>query len=402
MQALFYVGLIFVLGAITEWLSPKLHIPRVVGYLILGLIIGPEVFAIIPKEFVENSSSIIDLALSVISVLVGATLKISSLKKHAKEVLNITIFQSLGTFIIVSLGFICVGGMFNLNTQEVFLLAIFLGAIASATDTAAPIAIVHETKAKGEFTSTFLAIIAVDDAISLMVFSLALTIGITLTQNGIFQTANIYEALFLIIFSSLLGIITATINNLLEKLLAKHKGMETIATIGLVFITYALSQHWELEPLLSAMVMGIVMTNSSNEFDLVHEEIDAHLIEIIFMLFFVLSAMHLNFHSITSIFWAIALYVLFRLLGKFIGSYIGASISHSSNEVKKYMGFALIPQAGVAIGLALALQEEPAFKNIADIVLNIVIATTLIHELIGPILTKYILQKVGEVPSTSC
>lgn len=398
MQILFYLGLIFVLGAVTQWLSPKLRIPHVVGYLILGLIIGPQILCIIPQEFVDNSSSIIDLALSIISVLVGATLKISSIKKHAKELINITILQSTVTFVIVSIGFISIGTLFDLDTRDIVILALFLGAIASATDTAAPMAIVHETKAKGKFTSTFLAIIAFDDAISIIIFSLALSIGITLAQNTSFEIANISEALLLILLSCLLGVFTAMINTVLEKLFKHHKGMETISTIGLVFITYSLSQHWELEPLLSAMMMGIVMTNSSPEFDLVHEEIDAHLVEIIFMLFFVISAMHLKFDALSSIFWAIILFVVFRVIGKVFGSYIGASISHSSSNIKKYMGFALLPQAGVAIGLALSLQEEAAFANIANITLNITIATTLIHELIGPIVIKYILDKVGESP----
>ena len=106
MDILFYLGLILVLGAFTEWLSPRLHIPKVVGYLILGLIIGPEVLGLIPEEFVQNSHIITELALSIIALLVGATLKFSTIKSHAKEIIYITIFQSIGTFIVVVIGFI--------------------------------------------------------------------------------------------------------------------------------------------------------------------------------------------------------------------------------------------------------------------------------------------------------
>jgi len=336
------------------------------------------------------------LALSIIAVLVGSTLKYSNLKKHAKEVVYITFSQAIITFLVVAIGFIFICNYLSLSSQETILIALFLGAIASATDSAAPMAVVHELKAKGKFTSTFLAIVAADDAISLIIFSLALTIGITLTGSELFNYNHITDAFMLIFLSSLIGVATALTNTTLEKVLKNHKGMETVTTLGLVFITYSLSQHFELEPLLSAMVMGIVMTNSSPDFDLVHEEIDGHLVEIIFMLFFIISAMHLKIDTISSMLPIIILFVLLRLFGKVFGSYLGASLSHSDNNIKKYMGFALIPQAGVAIGLALSLQEKAEFTSIADMVLNIVIATTLIHELIGPISTKYILEKVCE------
>ena len=396
METLFYLGVIFVLGALIEWLSPKLYLPRVVGYLLLGLIIGPEVLGFIPHEFVENSYIITDLALAIIAVLVGATLKTSALNEHGKEVVYITIFQSLGTFITVTLGFMLVGDMLNFQTQEILFIALVLGAIATATDTAAPLAIVHELRAKGNFTSTLLAVVAADDAMSLIVFSFALTIGITLTVSETYQFSNLLDALILIAFSGVVGVVAAFINSGLEKLFSHHKGMETISTLGLIFIVYSLSEYWKLEPLLSAMIMGIVMTNISPDFDLVEEEIDNHLAEIIFMLFFIISAMHLKFSAVFAFPIAIELYIVFRVFGKIVGSYIGASMSHSSIIVKKYMGLALLPQAGVAIGLALSLQNKDGFEVIAPLILNIVIATTFIHELVGPLMTEYAIKKSNE------
>ena len=395
MDTLFYLGLIFVLGAFTEWFCPKLHIPRVVGFLILGLIIGPEILGFIPYEFVQNSNIIIELSLSIIAVLIGATLKVSVLKGHAKEVTYITIFQSITTFIVVVSGFIVLD-LFTLSNQQSILVALFLGSIATATAPAAPIAIVHELHARGDFTSTFLAVVAADDAISLIMFTLALTIGVTLVGSGAFEWMNILDAIVLIVLSSLVGIVAALCNTLLDKLLVHHKGMETIATLGLLFMAYSLSEFWGLEPLFSAMVMGIVMTNCSPDFDLVEREIDDHLVEVIFMVFFVLSAMYLNFSALSSLPFVIGAYVLLRLFGKIFGSYMGAVVSNSNDNIKKYLGFALMPQAGVAVGLALSLQKNPAFESIAPLILNIVISTTFIHELIGPIVTKWVIVKVGE------
>jgi len=396
MENLFYLGLIFVLGATSQWLSPKLHIPRVVGYLLLGLLIGPEVLGLIPREFVDNSYIITDLALSIIAVLVGATLRVSSLRGRGKEIIYITLFQSIGTFVCVALGFILLADFLAFPKDQVLLISLLLAGIATATAPATPLAIVRELGAKGKFTSTFLAIVATDDAIALMMFALALAIGTAVLNTGVFGWDSVVEALLLIILSSSLGVIAALINTAFEKLLVKSKSMETIATLGLIFIVYSLSEHWKLEPLLSAMVMGVVMVNTSASFDLVEKEIDNHLAEGIFMLFFILSAMHLHFNGMFAFPLVIELYIGLRFFGKVAGSYLGAVVAHSGDTVKKYMGIALIPQAGVAIGLALSLHQQAGCEEIASIILNIIITTTLIHELVGPFLIKYALKKSGE------
>jgi len=401
METLFYLGLIFVLGAISNWLSPLLHIPRVVGYLLLGLMIGPELLGLIPREFVEGSYIITDLALSIIAVLVGATLRMSRLNGRAKEIVYITLFQSIATFVFVAIGFSLLGGMLGFPSGQVVLMGFLLAGIATATAPATPLAIVRELKAEGRFTSIFLAIVATDDAIALIMFALALALGTTMLENEVFGWLSVLDALLLIVLSSVLGIVAALINTVLEKMLTQQKGMETIVTLGLIFVVYSLSEHWKLEPLLSAMVMGTVMVNTSSGFDIVEEEIDHHLAEIIFMLFFILSAMHLHLSAVFSFPLAIGLYILLRFFGKVGGSYFGALVSGSNDIVKKYMGFALLPQAGVAIGLALSLQKYEGLEVIAPIILNLIITTTLIHELVGPFLIKYALKKSGETRKDS-
>jgi len=396
MEMLFNIGIIFVLGSIVGWISPRIGVPRVVGYLLLGLIIGPELLNIIPLEFVKHSHLIIDISLSIIAVLVGATLKLSSLDGHGKEVIYITFYQAFGTFIVVAVGFIMVGGIFPFESMQVVLISLLLAGIATATAPATPLAIVHELHAKGIFTSTFLAIVALDDVISLMIFTIALTIGTSLVGSGMLEWANIIDAVIILSLSSLLGIIAGLTNTLLERVFVSSKTMETIATLGLIFLVYSMSEFHSLEPLLSAMVMGIVMANTSHHFDLIQDEIDKHLANIIFMLFFIISAMYLNISSLVSIPVIIVLYTLLRLIGKMSGSYVGAVVCKSSNTVKKYMGIALFPQAGVAIGLALSIQNHPELQDIAPFILNIIIATTFIHELLGPFMTKYALLKSGE------
>ncbi len=213
---------------------------------------------------------------------------------------------------------------------------------------------------------------------------------------GDINAAVLLETVKVLFFSTLVGIVGAGAATLLEKLFSHHKGMETISTLGVVFVVYSLNGAWDLEPLFSALVMGIVLANISKDFDLVEEEIDNHLEEIIFMLFFILSAMHLKIGAIASVSSVIFAYVLFRLIGKVTGVYLGAKLAGADKNIQHYLGLALFPQAGLAIGLALSLQNEAGFETVASFILNVVIATTIIHELIGPILTRYVLKRSKE------
>lgn len=396
MDALYYLGIILLLGAFMEWIAPKIKIPKVVAYLLLGLLIGPEVLGLIPSSFVISSQVISDLALAIIAVLVGATLKLSLLKKHLKEVFFITFFQSLGTFFVVAIGLYLFGTHTGVQNQQLLVAAVILAGIATATDTAAPLALVQERKAKGPFTASFLAIIAIDDAVSMLMFIFSVSFASLFLQHATLDALLFAEAFFEIIISILLGVVAAFFNTFLEKLFKHHKGMETIATLGIIFILFSLSQRWGLEPLLSAMSMGVVVSNLSKEFDLIEEEIDNHLAEIIFMLFFILSAMHMKLSTLLALPIAIEVYVVLRTFGKVFGAYLGASLAKSTPVVKKYMGIALLPQAGVAIGLALSLQNYKEFEDIAPMILNIVITTTFLHEFFGPIFTNYALTKSGE------
>ncbi|MGC9351894.1 MAG: cation:proton antiporter [Sulfurovum sp.] len=392
MQTLLYIGIIFLLGAVMQWASPRVGLPKVVGYLLLGVLIGPELLGVIPLSFVEGSHVVIDLALSLIAVLVGANLKYQRVKGLGKQILTITLFEGLFAFIAVSIGFYLFFGAGGDSPE----LSILLGGLAAATAPAATIAITHELRAKGKFTSTLLGVVALDDALALILFTFSVILGGVFLNGGDPSMGYLWDAVWVILLSALIGGVGAVISVLIDKLFEHHKGMETISTLGMVFIVYALSAQWELEPLFSALVMGAVMANISDDFDLVEEEIDNHLEEIIFMLFFILSAMHLDLSAVMTMPLVVIFYVLFRLMGKVCGVWVGAGLSGADKEVKKYLGIGLMPQAGVAIGLALSLQNEPDFAAIAPTLLHVVIATTVIHEFLGPIVTRYVLQKSGE------
>jgi Kef-type K+ transport system membrane component KefB len=396
MHTLFYLGIIFVLGALVEWLSPKLGLPKVVGYLVLGLIIGPEILGLIPESFVENSHFVIDLALSLIAVMIGGNLKYSVIKEIGKQVGLITLFEASSAFLLVSIGFYLLSGFLDFPSDHALVIPVLFGGLAAATAPAATMAVVHELKAKGKFTMTLLGVVALDDAMALILFAFAVTVGGSVIGAGDLNLLALADTLKTIFYSTLVGIGGAVVSTLLDKLFTQHKGMETISTLGMVFIVYSLNGAWGLEPLFSALVMGIVLANISKDFDLIEEEIDNHLEEIIFMLFFILSAMQLKIDMLASIPSVLFAYIVLRLIGKTTGAYIGAKLSGADKNVQRYLGLGLFPQAGLAIGLALSLQDEAGFETVAPYILNIIIATTIIHELIGPVLTKYVLKRSKE------
>ena len=395
MQTLFFVGLIMVLGSFMKAVSQKAKILNVVGYLILGIIIGPEALNIIPQHFIENSHVITDLSLSLISVLVGANLKYNVIKEVWKQIAIISIFEAIFTFIFISISFYLLFDFldFKLKDEYRLIIAILFGGLASATAPATILAIIHELKIKNSFSSFLLGVVAMDNALALILFSFIIIVAGTIINSGGCSYITFLMIIPTVILTILVGVGGAIISEIIDRIFKDNSSIKTTSTLGMIFLVFALSKHWGLEPLLSSLVMGIVMSNLSKEFYLVKEEFDYHLKDIIFLLFFTISAMHLNIHFLTTMPIVIIVYVIFRILGKVIGVRVGAKISGTNGIIKRYLGIALFPQAGIAIGLALSLQNEAGFETIAPIILNVIIATTMIHEFIGPLLTKFVLKK---------
>jgi Kef-type K+ transport system membrane component KefB len=387
-----------------KWLCQKIKLLNVVGYLMLGLIIGPEVLGIIDYNFIKESYIITDMSLALISVLVGANLKYSMIKEFWKQIAFVSIFEALFTFFFISISFYLLFDFLGLDFSgdQKLTISLIFGGLATATAPATVLAIIHELKAKGKFSSFLLGVVAFDNAIALILFSFVTIFTSTLVGNVEFSFIKLLGVIPIITYSIVLGVIGAMISELIDKVFKKNNSVKTTSTIGMIFIVYSVSSQFELEPLLASLVMGVVMTNISSEFHLVKEEFDHHLKDIIFMLFFAISAMHLNLSFLVSMPFIIIIYVLFRIIGKVSGVWVGGKLTGADKNIRKYLGIALFPQAGIAIGLALSLQTDPGFESIAPIVLNVIIATTMVHEFVGPLLTKFVLHKSGECNGDDC
>jgi len=399
MSALFYIGLIFVLGAFAKWVGYKFKTLNVVGYLVLGFVIGPKVLNFIPQTFVDESGLVINLSLSLISVLIGANLKYEVLRSVWKQVAVISISEAVLTFVLIGAVLYAMFAYFDFGLSAHYRLAVSLlfGALASATAPATILAVIHETKAKGQSSAFLLGVVATDNAITLVLFSFVLiSAGAALEVSA--NTVGEYLRIVPILLSTVLvGASGAVISVWIDRVFKNRRSIKTTSTLGMIFIVYSLSEYLGLEPLLASLVMGVVMSNlSPKNFFLVRREFDHHLKEIIFMLFFTLSAMHLDIGFVASMPLVVLIYILFRFIGKVTGVWFGGRISGAPYPVQRYLGLALFPQAGIAIGLALSLEHEAGFGIMAPIMLNVIIATTMVHEMLGPLLTKRALEKISE------
>ncbi|WP_292660263.1 cation:proton antiporter [Nitratifractor sp.] len=399
MQELFYVGLIFVLGAFMKWVSYKFKLLNVVGYLILGFIIGPHMLDIVPQSFIDNSHIIIDISLSLIAVLVGANLKYEVLWSVWKQIAVISVFEALFTFVLMGSVLYSMFHLFDFGLSTHYRLAVSLlfGALASATAPATILAVIHELKVKSRFSAFLLGVVAADNAITLVLFSFVLIVaGVSMetTTHALDQYVRVIPTIF---FTVIVGAVGAAISEGIDRIFRNYRSIKTTSTLGMIFIVYSVSDYFGLEPLLASLAMGVVLSNiSTRDFYLVKREFDFHLKDIIFMLFFTLSAMHLDIRFVLSMPMVVFTYIIVRFIGKVSGVWIGGWVSHSSDAVRKYLGLALFPQAGIAIGLALSLQEQAGFGIMAPLMLNVIIATTMVHELLGPFLTKYALERSGK------
>lgn len=379
-QFLIALGGILLLGLVTSTIGRRAFLPRVTLLLIFGVIIGENFLDIIPSIFSDRFEIIADMALLMVGFLLGGKLTISSLRKTGDQILWISISAAIVTTMIVSLGLIAIG-----VSNEI---AILLGCIASATAPAAVLDVVTESNYKGPFSDLLLSIVALDDAWALMLFGIGLSIVTAINGHG--------EAV-LPVFSIIKEIGGAVILGILIGLPAAYltgrvKPGQPILTeaLGIVFIAGGLAMMFDVSFLLASMVMGAVIANFAK-----HHEYPFHVIEDIewpfMVIFFVLAGASIELNAMKEIGLIGIAYILCRALGKYLGAMLGAHYSKASKETKRWMGVALLPQAGVAIGMALVASKH--FPEYRQVLLSVIISSTIFFEIIGPVFSRLAIQR---------
>ena len=381
-----YLALMILSGMFFGRMAKHVGLPNVTGYLVGGLILGPSVLGIVPAEVLAGFDLISEIALGFIAFTIGNEFKISYFKRVGKAPLVIAFFEALVAVIFVVSALLIAG--FPLP------FSIVLGSIAAATAPAATIMVIKQYNAKGPVTETLLSVVALDDAAALILFGISAAVGQALlsTENTAFLPLILKP--FTEIFGALLcGFLFGLLFTVPLRYF-KKSGNRLSIIVGFIFAGIGVAKLFGFSTLLLCMAMGATLANiSSQTKDLVR--ISDSITPPIFLLFFVTSGAELQLSVLPSIGVAGIIYVLFRVLGKYCGAYIGAALCKTGNNIKKYLGPALIPQAGVAIGLSLV--ATTIVPQYADAIRGIILCGTLVYEMIGPGITKLSLKKAGEI-----
>lgn len=384
-------GFILLTGLAAAHFIGKIKLPAVTAYLLLGIFIGPSVLHLIPERALGISGIISNVVLGLIAFTIGQNFSRSNFSRIGKQVLWISVLETLGAWLLVSTTFLFL-------LRQPLYLAILFGAISSATAPAATLMVVREYHAKGTFTDTLLGVVAIDDAWCLIVFAISLAIAkaIYLPTSNPHLLRVIFGALLHIFGAFLLGGVIAFLFYRLSGFV--HTQAEFLTyTMGFLLLNTGLAIYFNLSVLLANMFLGAILVNihqTNFKFFETLKTVDFPL----FLVFFVLAGANLEIGLLKKLGILGISYVIVRVVGKVIGARLGGYISKAEEKVKKYLGWGLVPQAGVALGTALVAKAE--FPAVGGMILTTVVATTVIYEIFGPLCTKIVLEKVGEIQLT--
>ena len=381
------LGVAVAIGLLFNRIVKRFGLPSVTGYLVAGVLIGPSCLQIIPDTWIGSLTLLVNVALGFIAFSIGGEFRFSKIKNIGKSVLVITFMQAIVTTVVVDLVLALVFG----NTG----VAICLGAIATATAPAATLMVVRQYNAKGPVSDILMPVVALDDAIGLIIFSVSISVAkIMFSGSAINVGLMLLEPLMEIFFSLLAGV---AIGGLLTFCLGffQSRNNRLTAIISAVFLGTAIAEIFHLSSLLLCMAIGAMMTNLYRDSDKMID-VTEHWTPAVLLLFFVISGAELDLMVIPTVGLLGVLYLVSRSLGKYFGAFFGAKMVKANKNVQKYLGVALLPQAGVAIGMSqivvATLPPEYGTKIRA-----VVLCATLVYELVGPLLTKLVLTLAGEI-----
>ncbi len=408
METLLSLSIALFAGLMLSRLAKPLKLPAVTAYLVAGILIGPYLLGnfninglgFTSMENIKQYEILCDVALGFIAFSIGNEFRLSQLKKNGKQATVIGIVQAIVATLLVDAALI--GLHFLIPDKLPLPSAIVLGAIASATAPAATLMVVRQYKAKGPLTDILLPIVALDDAVGLILFAVSFGIARALMSGHIDVVSIIVEPLLEVVLSLLLGALMGFLFNWCEQFF--HSRSKRLSmSVTFVFLTVAFSMlkfeiggiHIAFSPLLVCMMLGTIFCNICDFSEELMDRVDRWTAPL-FILFFVLSGaeLELSIFKDPMIVCIGLVYILFRSLGKYFGARESAKAVHCDKNIVQYLGITLLPQAGVALGMALKAEQLGAE---GAIVANITLFSVLIYELVGPYLTKISLLKAGEI-----
>ncbi len=405
MQTLLLIAIALFAGLLMTRLFVKFHLPDVTAYLVAGVLIGPCVLGRFGIGFgtfdqVDSLSLISDVALGFIAFAIGHEFRLSALKQTGKQATIIGILQAVVATVFVDIALI----IFHFLRPDLLSLpvAITLGAIAAATAPAATLMVVRQYKAKGPVTDVLLPVVALDDAVGLVLFAVSFGVARALTTGSADLISILVHPLIEIVMSLLLGALDGFVLKQLETMFHSNTNRLSM-TIAFIILTVALSMlSFEAGPvrigfssLLVCMMLGTLFVNLSPLAEDLMERANKWSAPLL-VLFFVLSGADLDLTVFTqpTIMLVGAVYILVRCLGKYFGAGLSSRLTRCSASVNKYLGITLFPQAGVALGMCVSASQLPGD---GELIRNIVLFAVLVYEVIGPLLTKWALTQSGDI-----
>ena len=384
-EALLVLSIILFAGFIMTRLTNTLNLPKVSGYILAGILIGPCSLNFIPQHMIDSMGFVSDLALAFIAFGVGKFFKKEVLMKTGKKIIVITISEALtaGVLVTVILKFI-----FRLDWD----FALILGAIATATAPASTMMTINQYKAKGEFVNTLLQIVALDDVVCLLAFSIVAAIA-NGNASGTLTVNDILIPIMLNLFAICLGFFCGYF---LSRLLipARSRDNRLILAIAMLLGLSGICAAADISPLLSCMVFGAAYINLTRDKKLFRQI--NNFTPPVMSIFFIVSGMNLNVYALSTVGAIGIAYFVIRIAGKYLGTYFSCMAMGTSKEIRKYMGLALIPQAGVAIGLAF-LGQRLLPPETGNLMLTIILSSSVLYEMVGPVSAKAALFLSGSI-----
>ena len=390
---LFTLAIVIAAGVASGFLARRMRLPSITGQIVVGVLIGP-VLGLFRPEAVHGLQPLTQFALSLIAVTVGAHLNLKRLRNAGRRLAYLFVLEATVTPLVVF-------GALSFVPSIGWETAALLAAISVATAPATIVALVKETRSRGVFVKTLVAAVALNNVACILLFELARSVGqLWHAEAGAMTFGDVLLApMQQILFAALIGGAAGVAMHLLQRFVVKP---ETISTAGVlvILLTAGLSTHLEVSSLLSCLFLGMTQTNLTPEREKLVDRLFKDFEPAILAIFFTLAGMELDLSLASAAGIAAAVYFVARVAGKLTSVRIAMTLSHATEKVRAYLGMALLPQAGLAIGLVLIVQDDPHLSDrpvMQHLLLAIVLTTVTLNEIVGPILTKLALVRSGEV-----
>jgi Kef-type K+ transport system membrane component KefB len=387
MEMLIKIAIILIVGFIGGKLAGILKLPSVSGYLIVGLLLGPSLFNLVTETDVKAMEILSEIALSIIAFSIGSEFIMKDMMRFGKKIFWITLFEVVGAISVV---FIVMYFIFN----QPFAFSIVIASMSAATAPAATLLVIRQYRANGPLTRAVLPVVALDDVFGIMAFGIAISIAKISISTEVISVGQMFlnplvEIGGSLLLGAFLGIVLAFVSKL-----ARNRDENQVITLAFIGLAAGVSKWLGLSPLLTNIMMGAVLVNVVKTPFRIFTSVNDFATPF-FVLFFTIAGASLDLSILASVGIVGIAYVFARAAGKFLGTFTGARIMKADPKVQKYMGFAMLPQGGISIGLSVIVRQE--LPTYAVAITTIIMFSVLIYETMGPVFAKIAIKKAGEI-----